>query len=152
MQLKTSGFYNILLGPIIAVLMLTSCAVVEQRPSPARATPRHKPLPSVQFVIQVGAFSDMDNAVRLTEGLQQNGLNAYHFIDASALYKVRFGNYRTRQEATAAAEALRSNGLIEVYYIVSPPQITTTHDLRNQIVGTARKYIGVPYKVSIAAV
>ena len=58
-------------------------------------TPLPKSLPPMGHTIQVGAFSNLDNAVRLTEKLQTQGLDAYHFRNQSGLYKVRIGNYRT---------------------------------------------------------
>jgi cell division protein FtsN len=53
--------------------------------------------------IQVGAFSNMNNAVRFTEKLQTKGLNAYHFRHDSGLYKVRFGNYASKNFARKKA-------------------------------------------------
>ena len=131
---------------IVLLLLVNSCASVDRQPGVSH--PPHSPIPlkSIHFTIQVGAFSNMDNAVRLTEKLQTNGLNAYHFIDASNLYKVRFGNYASKKTAQATAERLRINGLFDVYYIVIPQHIPAVTELRSQIVRTAKKYIGIPYK------
>jgi cell wall-associated NlpC family hydrolase len=107
---------------------------------------RKKRLRQVRFTIQVGAFANLDNAVRLTERLQRDGLNAYHFVDASGLYKVRFGNYSTQKTAQRAAEILQARGIIDVYYIVSPQLAAVETDLRNELVRTARNFIGIPYK------
>ncbi len=146
MHRKSVHSSGALLVSILAMLLTAGCSAVDKRPT-ARTQPYpSRPIDSVNFVIQVGAFSSMDNAVRLMERLQLNGLNAYHFIDASDLYKVRFGNYPTKQRALADAESVRSRGLIDVYYIVVPRQIPGTNELRNQLVHTARKYIGVAYK------
>lgn len=135
-----------LLASILAILLAAGCSTVGKRPTVFPQPHPSRPIDSVNFVIQVGAFSTMDNAVRLTERLQQNGLNAYHFIDASNLYKVRFGNYLTKRKALTDAENLRTKGLIDVYYIVAPRQPPVEEELRNQLVHTARKYIGVAYK------
>lgn len=103
--------------------------------------------------IQVGAFSNIDNAVRLTTSLQRQGLNAYHFLHNSGLYKVRFGNFSTKNAARNRAEALKNGGIISEYYIVGPKDYAAAKDyrdgnsrLRNEIIKTARRYIGVPYQ------
>ena len=115
--------------------------------------PPAEELPPMRYTIQVGAFSNMDNAVRLTAKLQAQGLNAYHFLHDSGLYKVRFGNYPTKIAALKRAEDLAADGIIDVYYIVGPNDYTASGNwpgnrdyLRNDIVATAQKYIGIPYK------
>ncbi len=146
MQRGSHLFLITLLAPLIAMWLTTGCTSVAQRSPVHSTTPSDRSLRAIHFTIQVGAFSRMDNAVRLTEKLQQNGLNAYHFLDTSEFYKVRFGNYRSKQDARTVAESLRARSLIEVYYIVRPRQIPATTELRRLIVRTAEKYIGVPYK------
>ena len=103
--------------------------------------------------IQVGAFSNLDNAVRLAEKLQNQGLDAYHFRDRSGLYKVRIGNYRTIGSARLKAENLKTAGIIEEYYLVGPSNYSAaasgfndTEHLREDIVRTANQFIGVPYR------
>ena len=110
-------------------------------------------LSPMRYTIQVGAFSNMDNAVRLTEKLQAKGLNAYHFLHDSGLYKVRFGNYPTKDAARERAEYLAAAGIIDVYYIVGPDDYAAAgylpgnqDYLRKDLVATAQKYIGIPYK------
>jgi cell wall-associated NlpC family hydrolase len=112
-----------------------------------------KHLPAMRHTIQVGAFSDLNNAVRFTEKLQAKGIKAYHFRHETGLYKVRFGNYASRKEARNKAESLKSTGMIEDYYIVGPKdfaarsrQTGDNEHLRNEIVRTAQQYIGVPYR------
>jgi len=105
------------------------------------------------YTIQVGAFSDIDNAVRLTESLERQGLDAYHFLDSSGLYKVRFENFKTKQTALSRAKDLQQRGIIEEFYVVEPQAYAAaagdrdgnTH-LREEIVRTARQYVGVPYR------
>ena len=103
--------------------------------------------------IQVGAFANMNNAVRFTEKLQSKGLDAYHFRHASGLYKVRFGNYYSKDFARKKAESLKAAGMIEEYYIVDPEDYAAlsyksgdNDYLRNEIVRTAKQYIGLPYR------
>jgi hypothetical protein len=112
-----------------------------------------KQLPAMRHTIQVGAFSNMNNAVRFTGKLQTKGINAYHFRHESGLYKVRFGNYATQKDARNRADNLNALGMIEDYYIVGPKDFAAlswptgdNEHLRNEIVRTAQQYIGVPYR------
>jgi cell wall-associated NlpC family hydrolase len=114
---------------------------------------RQKHLPAMRHTIQVGAFSNLNNAVRFTEKLQAKGINAFHFRHETGLYKVRFGNYASRKEARNKAENLISIGMIEDYYIVGPEEFPAfswhtgvNEHLRNDIVRTAKLYLGVPYR------
>jgi hypothetical protein len=127
------------------VLLVFGCA---SGPSPHKYAPAYgkKRLGQVRFTIQVGAFANLDNAVRLTENLQQSGLNAYHFIHPSGLYKVRFGNYATRKTAQREAEVLKSRGIIDAYYVVSPQLAGVETDLQTALVKTAESFLGIPYK------
>jgi cell wall-associated NlpC family hydrolase len=133
-----------------ALLLFTGCARdrAVQIESPAK-----KILAPMGYTIQVGAFSNMNNAVRLTEKLHQQGLEAYHFLHRSGLYKVRFGNYMSQQDASWRAESLKLNGIITAYYIVGPDEYAALNDrrygpsgIRDHLVKTAKRYIGVPYK------
>jgi hypothetical protein len=110
-------------------------------------------LPAMRHSIQVGAFTNMNNAVRFTAKLQKKGINAYHFRHETGLYKVRFGNYASRYDARNKADNLKSIGMIENYYIVGPQDFAArswqpghNEHLRNEIVRTAQQYIGVPYR------
>jgi len=107
----------------------------------------------MRHTIQVGAFSNLNNAVRFTEKLQAKGINAYHFRHESGLYKVRFGNYASQKIARDKAEKLKAAGIIEEYYLVGPKDFAAlswqpgeNEHLRNEIVRTAKQYIGVPYR------
>jgi cell wall-associated NlpC family hydrolase len=105
------------------------------------------------YAIQVGAFSQLNNAVQLTETLQSEGLSAYYFVNQNGLYTVRFGNLSSREKAQKEAETLRSAGIIPDYFIVDPDDYGTTKlgetgkmFLRNEIVERAESFIGVPYR------
>ncbi|MBN2428488.1 MAG: C40 family peptidase [Deltaproteobacteria bacterium] len=105
------------------------------------------------FTIQVGAFSQMDNAVGLEELLENKGLDAYYFLHESGLYKVRFGNYRSYAEARSQAVTLRGRGLIGEFFIVVPEDYSVAkieqsgcEGVRSELVRTAKRFIGVPYK------
>lgn len=142
------GFYSIL----IAILLLSACGV-ERAARTQSQLPTREVLPPMGYTIQIGAFSQMRNAVRLTEKLQTQGVSAYHFLHNSGLYKVRFGNYASKDQARKRAENLHARGIIESYYLVGPGEYVAgkkrrhrTVALRESIIKTARQYIGVPYK------
>lgn len=156
----TSPFLDNGLSRIVAIaliaLFLSSCrgAVItsgERIPIPAV----QPPLPRMGYAIQVGAFSHLENAVRLTEELQERGLDSYYFLHESGLYKVRFGNFNSDYLARTDAEDLRTKGLIEEFYIVGPedyPWVKNNLDidkpsLRKNIVKTAESFIGTPYRL-----
>ena len=104
-------------------------------------------IPHVRYTIQVGAFANINNAVRLTARLQNKGLTAYHFLHDSGLFKVRFGNYSSKKAARRRAENLKTAGVIDVYYIVGPDQYAADKDeLRENIITTANRYVGIPYR------
>ncbi len=105
------------------------------------------------YAIQIGAFSQLNNAVQLTEILQRKGLSAYYFVHQNGLYTVRFGNLSSKEKAQKEAETLRSSGTIPDYFIVGPNDYRTTKSgkngkmfLRNEIVERAEGFIGVPYR------
>lgn len=111
-------------------------------------------IPRMDHAIQAGAFSRFGNAVRLTESLQKLGLEPYYFKDDSGLYKVRFGNFTSKDLALSRANDLRENGMIEVFYIIGPEDYQRGKDntrdevtnLRKEIVRTAKSFIGIPYR------
>jgi len=114
---------------------------------------KERDLALLGYTIQAGAFSNLDNAVRLMMTLQGQGLQAYYFKHRRGLYKVRFGNFPNRQEALARANFLRKSGLIQEFYIVSPEEYSVAHKgrygdsyLRQRLVYTAEQFLGIPYK------
>ena len=119
----------------------------------AELSAQEKGIARMDYVIQVGAFSNLNNAIQLTQNLQNKGLNAYYFVHSTGLYKVRFGNQPSKKMAQDEAETLRYAGIIHEYFIVNPDDYPTTTlwknggmHLRNEIVKKAESYIGVPYR------
>lgn len=131
---------------LILSLFVASCG------GSTNVTPDDKPyratrfLAPTHFTVQVGAFSNQNNAVRLTKTLQRQGLNAYHFIHKSGIYKVRFGNFPTKNAAGKKAESLKASGVIDTFYIVSPQHLRDENSIRRSIVKTAENFIGIPYR------
>ncbi len=131
------------------ILSMVSCA---SRPAKEVSPAAAKPLPRMGYAIQAGAFAQVANAFRLTEKLKDQGLNATYFKAPDGLFKVRFGNFRSRDSARARALELQRRGVIDVFYIVAPEDYASARIrqygeayVREQIVSTARQFIGVPY-------
>ncbi len=167
-------FYRTLFSLLMMLLVLTACAtpqiqqstsrqgqtpagdadplssLLKETPPPAQKT---VPLEKMGYSIQVGAFASLDNAVRLEQLLESRGIDAYYFRHESGLYKVRFGNHSTYQPARAEAERLQAQGLIDSFFIVFPEDYTAARikqsgqgDLREELVKTAKRFIGIPYR------
>ncbi len=105
------------------------------------------------FSVQVGAFSQVDNAARLTKKLEKQGLDAFYFAHSSGLYKVRFGNYITQSKAMSEARRLQQLGMIDVFYVVKPGEYAIARgrpsgagSVRDELVDTAQSFIGLPYQ------
>lgn len=143
---------------LVAGLLLAGCAGTVQT-VPETTTSREpniavSSLPMLGYTVQVGAFGRLDNAVRLMQSLQGQGLDAYYFKHSSGLFKVRFGDFAARAAAQQRATALRKLGVIDVFYIVKPTEykaVAGNHRsdnplLRENLIETAERFLGVPYK------
>ena len=133
-----------------SAFLLISCArhVPPSYPSAARER-----LARMAFTIQAGAFSKAENAARLTAYLNNYDLNAYYFVYKKGLYKVRFGDFPTKERAREKAESLLFAGIIQDYYIVRPEDYAASKErkygetyLRDELSKTAESFIGVPYQ------
>ncbi|MFW5730419.1 MAG: NlpC/P60 family protein [Desulfonatronovibrionaceae bacterium] len=138
---------------LAAVLFLSGCAPVTVVPDSKPEQTFHSPLPAMDYSIQVGAFSVLNNAVRLMGKMQDLGIEAYYFKDRDSLFKVRFGNYPDYPAAEKQARSLRQKGYIQDYHIVRPESYTAAQKpgpsslvLRNRLVNTARGFLGIPYR------
>jgi len=166
--LKT-GYLLIFLQCVL--LLVFGCSPPDYRPTPTptpqpktdpisdliQATPpgmeQGQPLQKMGYSVQVGAFSNLDNAVRLESLLKKRGIDAYYFRHESGLYKVRFGNHASYRPARNEAEKLQAQGLIGNFFIVYPEhyaaariQRTGKGNLRTELVKTAGRFIGIPYR------
>jgi len=122
-----------------------------KKPPPAQN--KTAPLQKMGYSIQVGAFANLDNAVRLEQLLEARGIDAYYFRHESGLYKVRFGNHPTYKPARSKAERLQAQGLIDTFFIVFPEDYAAARikksgkgNLRSELVKTAKRFIGIPYR------
>lgn len=163
-SLRIAVFKNktcLLLVLLLALISLFSCsrpAIMVKKPEPAPVPEKiisvEEAIPRMGHAVQVGAFSRLENAVRLTYALQKLGLEPYYFKDDTGLYKVRFGNFQSRDLALSRADDLRKNSIIDEFYIVGPGDYPGTEDntpvdmdvLRKEIVRTAKSFIGIPYR------
>jgi hypothetical protein len=148
---------------LMALLVLTAACSRAPRPLPERTSPERprgvvaRALPRVGYTLQAGAFAKVENAARFAESLQAQGLEATYYASGEGLYRVRFGDFATREKARARGEALTRAGVIEAFWVVAPdgsapgasgrPQVHPTDErgLRASLVETARGYLGVPY-------
>ena len=138
---------------LVAMVVATGCALrapVVFEPEPVKPK---RDLALIRYSIQAGAFSNVENAVRLTASLEAQGLNAHYFLHKQGLYRVRFGDFQTREQALERAENLVASGIIDAYLIVHPEDYSAAKAaiygnaiLRNDIIETAQGFIGLPYR------
>ena len=133
-------------------------------------------LKTVGHSVQVGAFEDMRLAVSLEKKLKYWGVDAFHFRHADGLYKVRFGDYKTYNEAKKEALRIRKEGLIGGFFIIRPESFPIARlkknqkriptqkrtiqnhkqslknndyllsNIRKDLIKTARRFLGIPYR------
>lgn len=151
---KTASAIKVCLAFSMLGWLLITAGCGARTTEPVKASiPKAPELQRMGYTIQVGAFANIDNAVRLTARLKRQGLDAYHFIDNSGLYKVRFENFRSKAAARNRAEGMQRRGIIDSFYIVKPDAYAAirygrkdNQQFREKIVKTARRYVGVPYR------
>jgi len=138
---------------LLALLCIEGCTSRHPPSSYRRPPVPEQKLGRMGYTIQVGAFEQVENAARLSNRLNRDNLDAYYFLYKQGLYKVRFGNFPNRELAAREAEILKGMGVIGPYYIVRPEEYTVTKRLpsdesyfRDDLVRTARSFIGVPYQ------
>ena len=149
-EVKLRCFLTLTVVLFLIISLFTGCAGRREYSSRPKAIER--PLARLGYTIQVGAFSDVQNAARLTDQLQARGLNATYFVARAGLYKVRFGNYASKTIAHQKAESLKSSGVIDEFYIVNPDEYAVAKQqkygntyIREELIRTAESFVGVPY-------
>ncbi len=134
------------------ILVASACTTIGPVSRPAEPKIPRQELKRMGYAIQVGAFSVVENAINLNRSLRRKGLNSYYFAHPSGLYKVRFGDFRSQKAAEKKAKRLVRARIIDEYYIVAPEEYALAKRktygkqyLRNEIVATAKRFIGIPY-------
>lgn len=93
-------------------------------------------LKDIGYAIQVGAFSEVANAERLTRKLQEKGIEAFYFKRENGIYAVRFGDFSRREEASQTARKLVKDRVITSYFI-APPQQSVSPVTRETVIEKA---------------
>lgn len=154
---------NLFVLSALSLILLAGCTTSSYHPAPAipviscappsPAASSAKPsLKRLGYSVQVGAFANPVNATRLAALLESRGIDAYAFLHESGLYKVRFGDYPTHAAARNEAETLQTRRMIDSFFIVRPEDNAAERifrdgrgDLRQELVATAQRFLGVPY-------
>jgi len=117
------------------------------------------------YSIQVGAFSEVKNAERLTARLQDQGIEAFYFKRDNGLFAVRFGDFPSRRAAERVARKVVEEQQIESYFIAPPLKKSLTipkgpvlpsrekrpsqkperDDMGYIAARTAERFVGIPY-------
>lgn len=151
-------------GPslVLGLLLLSGCfraprAAADRPPAKPEPTAQARALPRLGHTLQAGAFAKAENAARFAESLQAQGLEATYYASGDGLYRVRFGDFSSREKARDKGAALKAAGVIEAYWVVAPDgsapaapgavlrRPADEGGLRASLVETARGYLGVPY-------
>jgi cell wall-associated NlpC family hydrolase len=148
-------------GPATALALLALAACTRaprqyvERPSSSPVVARA--LPRLGYTLQAGAFAKAENAARFAQSLQGHGLEAAYYGSEDGLYRVRFGDFATKEKARVRGEALKAAGVIEAFWVVAPdgsspgasgqPRLHPSDEggLRAGLVDSAKGYLGVPY-------
>ena len=77
----------------------------------------------IGYAIQMGAFANVKNAERFTTRLNDKGIEAFYFRKDDGLYAVRFGDFPSKEKAQVAAKRLKSERLIDHYFIAPPNEV-----------------------------
>ncbi len=135
----------------VLILMGGGC-VRSPRPSDMEPATQWEEIPRVGYSIQAGAFKVLDNAIRLTDTLRNQGVEAVYFIDRDGLHKVRFGDFPDWEAADGYARNKKSEGVISEYFIVYPEAYAVRaperdrKTIRKNLAGDAHRFLGCPYR------
>jgi cell wall-associated NlpC family hydrolase len=134
-------------------------------PGSSNAAPVSGGISKLGYSIQVGAFSDVKNAERLTAKLQDQGVDAFYFKRENGLFAVRFGDFPSHRTARRAASRIVAGLGIESFFIAPPLKkplevekeptspVPTKKPVRKQsrddlgvvAARTAERFVGIPY-------
>ncbi len=146
--------------------VILCCALMQAFTACAAQIKEIKGITRVGYSIQVGAFSEVKNAERLTAKLQAKGIDAFYFKRDNGLYAVRFGDYPSWDAAQKSARKLVAEKMVGAYFIASPqtaylkkgkepefrkgdgspaPQRAAS-DMGIIAARTAERFVGIPYR------
>ncbi len=133
---------------IFYVLSFVGCSV-QKTPSSVSFN-IYEELPEIAYSVQVGSFSKSENAWNFVENLNRQGLDAFLFKDKKT-FKVRFGNYQSKEKAIQEAKKLKKKGYFDDFFVVAPQTLSANKkksqkSIRDDIYQSSHGYIGVPYK------
>jgi hypothetical protein len=132
------------LAPPVLSVPAGSASPVGPEAAPAAVT-------RMGYTVQVGAFAVADNARALARDLASLGLDVFFFPANSGLYKVRFGDFPSREAALREARRLVAEARIGDFFIVPPGDMAilrpgpSGEGLREKLVRAAESFIGVDY-------
>lgn len=101
-------------------IRILTCCLLLLAPVATGCAAQRAGLKDVGFAIQVGAFSEVRNAERLTSKLQEKGIEAFYFKRENGIYAVRFGDFDRRADASKMAQKLVKDRMISSYFIAAP--------------------------------
>ncbi len=138
---------------LMAGLLMQACMSRSTKVKSVLPRPQKRQLAIMGYTIQAGAFAQVEHAVRLTVKLKGQGLEATYFkASDDGLFKVRFGNFSSKDVARLRGQSLQRTGTIEEFYVVLPEDSAAakrrqygTDYLRESLVKSAHDFIGVPY-------
>ena len=138
---------------IVFILMGQGCATASRQPGSGAVSTQAIPA-LTGYTVQVGAFRVLDNAVTLTQSLAKHGIDAFYYRTKRGLFKVRFGDFSSWVEAHRLANYLIRAGVIDEYCVVPPTAYAVARKkekpahqgLRDEIVATAQRFVGLPYR------
>jgi len=157
-QNRKQTFNKVSLSPLFLLLfvhlILTSgCSILSPKPVEKALSPQHEESLKLGYTIQIGAFTEVESAIRQSMLLENKGINAYYFHHSDGLYKVRFGNFASLQSAMQQAEEYLAQGIIADYCIVRPDSYSFAQKeelgedyLREQLMDTAAEFVGIKYR------
>lgn len=160
----------------VILLLLAGCRTrVQTAPPPAPTAPPEtvspgrpvSPVPPVPtlarlgYTVQAGAFAVEANARAFAASLTAAGLDAFYFPAGGGLFKVRFGDFPSREAARERAAALRAEGRLGEFFVVGPAEYALARpggaappaaapspaaaELRGRLAATAESFLGIEY-------
>jgi rare lipoprotein A len=120
-----------IVGPGTAEVEIVALGAMDQSKRPGSTGRSYIPVNYYQgnFTVQIGAFSQVENAQRLKQKLDRSYGNAYITIaydGHSALYRVRVGRFSTLEQANIHEESMIQNGFKDAFAIAEDDENTTT--------------------------